>query len=132
MRTFPVFGQTNQFATIGINRYAGTEYGTLHAEHNFSDLWWRAIGLPGLLFGRGVDLIGRFSATTVTQGATAVVPGQYFDSTNGYYMEAGLAVSRIPSYFSDLIFLRVDARWPVGPLASQGSFGWIVTLSSPF
>ena len=131
MRTFPVAGMTNMFATININRYAGTEYTTLHAEHNFTDLWWRAIGLPGLSFGRGVDLIGRFSATNVVQRAEPLVANELFDSSSGYYMEAGFAVSRIPSYISDLIFLRVDARWPVGPLASQGSFGWILTLSSP-
>lgn len=131
MRTFPVLGRTNMFATININRFAGTEYATLHAEHNFTDLWWRAIGLPGLTFGRGVDLIGRFSATNVVQRAKPLAANQLFDSSNGYYMEAGFAVSRIPSYISDLIFLRVDARWPVGPLAPQGSFGWILTLSSP-
>jgi hypothetical protein len=131
LRTFPVLGMTNMFATININRFAGTEYATLHAEHNFTDLWWRAIGLPALTFGRGVDLIGRFSATNVVQRAKPLAAGQFFDSSNGYYMEAGLAVSRIPSYFSDFIFLRVDARWPVGPRASQGSFGWILTLSSP-
>lgn len=131
MRTFPVAGMTNMFATININRYAGTEYATLHAEHNFTDLWWRAIGLPGLSFGRGVDLIGRFSATNVVQRAKPLVANGLFDSSNGYFMEAGFAVSRIPSYISDFIFLRVDARWPVGPLASQGSFGWILTLSSP-
>lgn len=131
LRTFPVLGITNMFATININRFAGTEYATLHAEHNFTDLWWRAIGLPGLAFGRGVDIIGRFSATNVVQRAKPLVPNELFDSSNGYYMEAGFAVARIPSYISDLIYLRVDARWPVGPLASQGSFGWILTLSSP-
>jgi len=131
MRSFPVLGTTNMFATITNNRFAGTEYTTLHAEHNFTDLWWRAIGLPGLTFGRGVDLIGRFSATNVVQRGKPLVAHQLFDSSNGYYMEAGFAISRIPSTFSDLLFLRVDARWPVGPLASQGSFGWILTLSSP-
>jgi hypothetical protein len=131
LRSFPVLGMTNMFATININRFAGTEYATLHAEHNFTDLWWRAIGLPSLSFGRGVDLIGRFSATNVVQRAKPLTANQLFDSSNGYYMEAGFAVSRIPSYISDLIFLRVDARWPVGPLSSQGSFGWILTLSSP-
>jgi len=131
MRTFPVLGMTTMFATININRFAGTEYATLHAEHNFTDLWWRAIGLPGLAFGRGVDVIGRFSATSVVQRAKPLVANELFDSSSGYYMEAGFAVSRIPSYISDLIYLRVDARWPVGPLAQQGSFGWILTLSSP-
>jgi hypothetical protein len=131
LRTFPVLGMTNMFATININRFAGTEYATLHAEHNFTDLWWRAIGLPSLSFGRGVDLIGRFSATNVVQRGKPLSANTLFDSSNGYYMEAGVAVSRIPSYISDLIFLRVDARWPVGPLAHQGSFGWILTLSSP-
>jgi hypothetical protein len=47
------------------------------------------------------------------------------------YMEAGLGLARIPTFISDFLMLRIDARWPVGPLMRSGSFGWIVSLSSP-
>ncbi|MBU3678020.1 MAG: carboxypeptidase-like regulatory domain-containing protein [Candidatus Kapabacteria bacterium] len=131
MRAFPTFGILSDFPTIGINAFAGTEFVRFGLEHNFTDLWWRAIGLPGLVFGRGVDLIGVLNGISTTNRAGAVVPGVSFDSTNGVYMEAGVGVARIPSFISDLLTLRVDARWPVGPLAHNGSFGWILTLSSP-
>ncbi|MBU3698669.1 MAG: carboxypeptidase-like regulatory domain-containing protein [Candidatus Kapabacteria bacterium] len=131
MRAFPTFGILSDFPTIGINAFAGTEFVRFGLEHNFTDLWWRAIGLPGLTFGRGVDLIGVLNGISTTNRAGAVVPGVSFDSTNGVYMEAGFGVARIPSFISDLFMLRVDARWPVGPLARFGSFGWILTLSSP-
>jgi hypothetical protein len=131
MRAFPVFGALADMATININAFAGTEFVRLGAEHNFTDLWWRAIGLPGLVFGRGVDLIGVFNAISTTNRAGAVVPGVSFDSTNGVYMEAGFGLARIPTFISDFLMLRIDARWPVGPLSRSGSFGWILTLSSP-
>lgn len=131
MRAFPVFGTLSDMATININAFAGTEFVRIGAEHNFTDLWWRAIGLPGLVFGRGVDLIGVFNAISTTNRAGANVPGVSFDSTNGVYMEAGVGLARIPTFISDFLMLRLDARWPVGPLMRSGSFGWIVSLSSP-
>lgn len=131
MRAFPVFGSLSDMATININAFAGTEFVRVGAEHNFTDLWWRAIGLPGLTFGRGIDLIGAFNAISTTNRAGANVPGVSFESTNGVYMEAGFGLARIPTFISDFLMLRIDARWPVGPLMRSGSFGWIVSLSSP-
>ncbi len=130
-RRFPFLGSKLDFSTVGINNFAGTEFLSVVSEHNFSDLWWRAIGLPTFTFGRGVDIIGRFAAINVTQRATAVVSGLVYDSTPGVYMEAGFAVGRIPTFVSDLFWLRFDAMWPVGPLSNRGSFGWAITLSSP-
>jgi hypothetical protein len=46
-------------------------------------------------------------------------------------MEAGFGVARIPSFVSDLLMLRFDAMWPVGPQAMRGSFGWTITASGP-
>ena len=55
-----------------------------------------------------------------------------FRSTDGWYTEAGVALARIPTFISDLIFLRVDMRWPVGAVAKPiGSFGWAIGISSP-
>lgn len=130
-RRFPILGSRLDFATAGINAFAGTEFVSVVSEHNFSDMWWRLIGLPTFSSGRGVDLIGRFAALNVTQRAQPVVPMQVFDSTPGIYMEAGFAIGRIPTFVSDLFWLRFDAMWPVGPLAPRGSFGWAITLSSP-
>lgn len=92
---------------------------------------WRLVGLPTFSSGRGVDFIGRFGAMNTTQRAQPVVAGLVFDSTPGVYMEAGFAIGRIPTFISDLFFLRFDAMWPVGPLSPRGSFGWAITLSSP-
>lgn len=130
-RRFPLLGSRTDLTTVEINAFAGTEFVHTTVEHNFSDLWWRLIGLPTFSMGRGVDLIGRFGALNTTQRATPVVPGRVFDSTPGWYMEAGFAVSRIPTFVSDLVWLRFDAMWPVGPLSNRGSFGWALTLSSP-
>ena len=131
MRSFPIFGTLSDMATISINAFAGTEFARFGAEHNFTDLWWRAVGLPGLIFGRGIDLIGVINGVSTTNRAGSVVPGVSFESTNGIYMEAGVGLARIPTFISDFLLLRVDARWPVGPLARYGSFGWILSLSSP-
>ncbi|MCX6140546.1 MAG: DUF5686 family protein [Candidatus Kapabacteria bacterium] len=131
LRRFPILGSTKDLTTPTINTFAGTEYLSVVSEHNFSDMWWRLIGLPTFSSGRGVDLIARFAAVNVTQRARPVVPGQVFDSTPGVYMEAGFAVGRIPTFISDLFWLRFDAMWPVGPLSPRGSFGWAITLSSP-
>ncbi len=131
MRRFPVLGSAANMMTVPINAFAGTEFASAIAEHSFSDLWWRAIGLPTFSNGRGADLIGRFAALTTTQRAAPVVAGSVFDSTPGVYMEAGFGVARIPSFVSDLLVLRFDAMWPVGPQAVRGSFGWSISVSGP-
>jgi len=131
LRRFVVFGSRTDLATVPRNAYGGTEYISGHAEHNFTDIWWRAIGLP-VYNGRGIDVIGKISAMNMVQRGQAVESGRIYDSTNGWYTEAGFAVSRIPTFISDLLFLRFDALWPVGPIAApRGSFGWSITLSSP-
>lgn len=131
MRRFPVFGRTTDFSTVPVNAYGGTEYVGAHAEHNFSDMWWRIVGLP-TYNGRGLDLIGIVGAVSMTQRAAPWVAGEIYDSTPGIYTEAGFAVSRIPTFISDLFYLRFDAMWPCGPVATRrGTFGWMITLSSP-
>lgn len=131
LRRFVLMGPTTDLATVPINAYAGTEYVSVHAEHNFSDMWWRAIGLP-TYNGRGIDLIGKFSALNMVQRGQAVESGRVFDSTHGWYTEAGFAVSRVPTFISDFLFLRFDVLWPVGAVATpRGTFGWSITVSSP-
>ncbi|MBU3740924.1 MAG: carboxypeptidase-like regulatory domain-containing protein [Candidatus Kapabacteria bacterium] len=129
MRRYPVFGMATDMMTIPINRLGGTEFLRVHAEHNFSDLWWRAIGLP-TYNGRGLDLLATGAAASYVQRGIPLATA--FRSTDGWYTEAGFALARIPSFISDLFFLRVDMRWPVGPIARPaGTFGWSVSISSP-
>lgn len=129
MRRYPFFGSATDLMTNPINRLGGTEFVSVNAEHNFSDLWWRAIGLP-TYNGRGIDLIATGGAATYVQRGIPLAAS--FRSTAGWYGEAGFAVARIPTFISDLFFLRFDARWPVGPVAAPvGTFGWSISISSP-
>ena len=131
LQRFPAIGGHTAMATVPVNAYGGTSFARAHIEHNFSDVWWRAIGLPTFANKRGIDLIGVYDVGQMWQGNAAVAPGQTWDASNGWYMEAGFAVARIPTFVSDLFFLRFDALWPVGGLQERGSFGWSITLSSP-
>lgn len=116
MKRFPVFGVATDLATVPINALIGSQYVAVHTEHNFSDMWWRLVGLP-TFNKRGPDLIGIFNAAAYSQQ---------------WYTEAGVALARIPSFISDLLYLRVDVLWPVGPYANQiGKFGWSIGISSP-
>jgi hypothetical protein len=116
MKRFPVFGTVTDLATVPVNALIGSSYVAVHAEHNFSDMWWRIVGLP-TYNKRGPDLIGIFNAATYSAQ---------------WYTEAGVALARIPSFISDLLYLRVDVLWPVGPYATQiGRFGWSIGVSSP-
>jgi len=116
MKRFPVFGTVTDLATVPVNALIGSQYVAIHTEHNFSDMWWRIVGLP-TFNKRGPDLIGIFNAAAYS---------------NQWYTEAGVALGRIPSFISDLLYLRVDVLWPVGPYATQiGRFGWSIGISSP-
>jgi hypothetical protein len=114
------------FLSANPSEYGGKEYFALHAGFNTSDIWWRFIGLP-LYEGRGIDLIlcgslGRF------------FPGKsefYKGTGNQQYSEVGFGLSRIPTFFSNVIFATFDARWGIGPV-SNGNFGWAVSASLPF
>lgn len=130
LRRYPAFGSTTDLATVPTDRYGGTSAIVLHAEHNFSDVWWRAIGLPVFAGGRGTDLIVQFGAGIAKNTLPEVL--SVWQATPTPYMEAGFALSRIPSFISDLVTLRFDALWPVGGLASAGSFGWSVGVSTPW
>lgn len=132
LRRFPVFGRLTDLATVNINSYRGSYYGLLHIEHNFTDLWWRALGIPTFSNKRGLDLIGVFGAgSTKVRGNTKLIV-EGWKVTNAPFMEAGFALARIPTFISDLFFLRFDATWPLGlPATQTGRFGWTITLSSP-
>jgi hypothetical protein len=132
MRRFPFMGSTIDMFTVPVNAFGGTRFAQVHFEHNFSDLWWRVLGLP-TFNNRGPDLIGAYSVARYEQrGALPFGPGDGYGSTTKWYSEAGFGVGRIPTFFSEIFFLRVDVRWPVGPFAVPiGTFGWSIGFTSP-
>lgn len=129
LRRFPVAGSIADLATAPISGYGGKDVYVVHAEHNFSDLWWRAIGIPTMPNGRGLDLIAVVGAGSA--GRSSPASPTTWQPTADIYTEAGFALSRIPTFVSDLLYLRFDAMWPVGAQSMRGTFGWSVTLSSP-
>lgn len=108
-------------------KYGGTEFFHLQAEFNTTDLWWRVLDLP-LYEGRGLDLI--------IAGGNALIAknnadSRYKTTQTQHYSEIGFGLGRIPVFFSNVIFLRFDARWGIGPFAS-GRFGWGGGITLPF
>ena len=114
------------FYSAPIAVYGGSEYWTANAEINLTDIWWRFLGLP-TYDNRGLDLIiagstGRFFSDD---------PRYYQQTGRHHYNEIGFGLSRIPTFLSNLVFLRFDARWGIGPLGA-GEFGAGVFISLPF
>ncbi|MBI2793923.1 MAG: carboxypeptidase-like regulatory domain-containing protein [Ignavibacteria bacterium] len=132
MRRFPVLGRLTDLSSVEINSYRGSQYVLLHSEHNFSDLWWRALRIPTFPNKRGLDLIGVFGlGVTKVSGQTRMAT-EGWSETKAPFMEAGFALARIPTFVSDLFYLRFDAMWPLGrPAVQTGRFGWTITLSTP-
>jgi len=121
-----IAGGFGVFISAPLGVFGGTKYYALSAEHNFSDLLWRALGLPTYQ-GRGLEFsiggaTGRFIQTT---------PGAYTPTGDQHYSEVGFGISRIPTFISNIGFLRTDFRWGTGPVAS-GNFGMIVGVTLPF
>lgn len=126
-RRYPVFGQPDELLTPPINAFGGTSYLSVVAEHNFSDLLWRWIGLP-TYNGRGPEFIARVGSARydhpfVTFGNPEATPD--------WYSELGLGISRIPTFISDFFYARADLMWGIGALGS-GNFGFSFSLSLPF
>jgi hypothetical protein len=120
----PQFGD---FLTAPAGRMGGTSYVRAAAEHNFSDLFWRAAGLP-LYEGRGIEFIltaatGRYFNPAAT--------GPYTSTGTEWYTEAGFGIGKIPIFVSNVIFLRFDASFGVLGMA-KGRSGWSIGASTPF
>ncbi len=130
LRRYPALSTLTELATVSVNRYGGHTALVFHAEHNFTDIWWRALGIPTFSNARGIDLIAVYGAG-ITRGSRQTDMVTVWQNTTTPYMEAGFALARIPTFISDLAHLRFDAMWPVGGLGNTGTFGWSVTLSSP-
>jgi len=119
-------GRFGSFFSAPTALYGGTRYVAVSAEHDFTDILWRAIGLP-TYEGRGLELslsaaAGRFENRSITG---------YAPTGDEWYTEAGFGIGRIPIFISNVIYLRFDARWGFGPLG-RDRFGAVLGLTSPF
>jgi hypothetical protein len=140
MRTaLSVVSPLGHFMSAPIGLYGGTDYMAFHAEHNFSDLLWRWIGLP-TYWGRGVELIvsgatGRYGTKPIFDidptSPPQPQPPSYMATGDEWYSEVGVGLGRIPTFISNVAFLRLDARFGIGRLA-RGNWGVAVGLTSPF
>jgi hypothetical protein len=118
------FGKPGGFVSPPKGLYGGTEYVAAGAELNLTDLPWRAIGLP-TYNGRGIELI--------LAGGSARYRQQHHSGYSGtgdaWYSEAGIALSRIPLYLTDLVAGRIDVRKGFGTLGRIGAnFTFVVPL----
>lgn len=131
-------GRGTDFATIPVNGLAGTEYVSLHLEHNCSDMLWRLVGLPTWK-GRGLDFVllaqaGKYNQRgTVPTFRTGEFGEQSFAPSRDWHWEVGVGIARIPSFISDFLNFRLDLLWGFGANTLPGNnFGFSVTCSLPF
>jgi hypothetical protein len=108
------------FYTMPFGIYEQDSYYSAHLKYNFTDIWWRWLGLP-TYEGRGLDLV--FNAAA----------GKFKTALNSdeYYTEAGFGFERIPVFFSNLVYFGGGVVWGIGPIAS-GNFNWYIDLTLPF
>jgi len=139
-RRIAFFGRGTDFATIPLNGLTGTEFVSIHLEHNCSDMLWRLVGLPTWK-GRGLDFVLLAQTGKYNQRGTGILPtwraGEYgeqaFAPSNEWHWEVGVGIARIPSFFSDFLNFRVDLLWGLGANTLPGNnFGFSVTCSVPF
>ncbi len=127
----------DRFYSSPLGYFAGQEFYNGHLSYNLTDIWWRAIGLP-LYEGRGLDLIlagsaGKyfmFGESFNYSNTYGLISGTYYNGKPEFYSEVGFALGRIPIFISNVIYLRFDARWGIGPLGS-GNFGSTISISGP-
>ncbi len=126
MRTSLNFiGAFGHFLSPRIGAFGGTEYIAVHGEHDFGDFFWRWLGLP-TYEGRGLTMSVGGAAGRFRQANSI----GYRPTGDLWYTEAGFGVGKIPVFISNVIFLRFDARWGIGPLG-RGKFGMTLGISSP-
>jgi hypothetical protein len=121
-----IINRFGNFFSAPVAGFGGTRYFGFHGNFNFTDIWWRFLGLP-TFEGRGLDLIAGASFAKYFSGSRNTYPDTDYD----YYGEAGFGLSRIPTFISNVIFLGVDFRWGLGPLGNS-KFGWALTGTLPF
>jgi hypothetical protein len=121
-----ILNNVGNFYTAPLGYYGGNKYYSVQALYNLSDIWWRWIGLP-TFEGRGPEL---------TIGGTY---GEYYNNTSSFYnetgsagySEAGFGLSRLPTFFSNVIYWSFDVRFGIGPNA-KGRTGGALSVKLPF
>jgi hypothetical protein len=117
------FGKPGGLVSPPKGLYGGTEYLALGAEINLTDLLWRSLRLP-TVNGRGIELlIGGAAARYRQEHAVG-----YRGTGGEWYPEAGVGLSRIPLFITEIVYGRVDFRKGFGPL---GRFGGNFTFVLP-
>lgn len=129
-RRYPYLGNVGDFLTPEISSIGGTRMMSLRVEHNFSDIAWRACGLPTYK-GRGLELIAHGGTALFEQNPTWQPSEGNPSASNGWYSELGFGIGRIPLFLIDFVTLRFDAAWSLGTnanAADTGRFGWSVAV----
>ena len=139
MRRYAVMGATNDLLSLPINGFGGTQFVQMRLEHNFTDVWWRALRLP-LYNERGIEAAVFYNAVSYQNLSTTAsilrpTPNNGGEN-NGFYTEAGFALDRIPTFWLDFLYLRFDAAWGVSPdaVSPEGirNFGFSVSTRISF
>lgn len=117
-----VLGRLGHSVTAPLGVYGGRQLVALAAEHTFTDLWWRALGLPTVR-GRGLELI--LTALAARTGQAEGTP--YRATGRAWYTEIGLGLGRIPLWFTELLTARLDICRGLGGIAN-GRWGAVVQI----
>ncbi|MEZ4724529.1 MAG: DUF5686 family protein [Candidatus Kapaibacterium sp.] len=120
-----VFKIRDRFLSTDYTKFGGTEFLEIHTGLDFSDLLWRAVGLPKYR-SRGLGLELNYSAGYYKQDEYNL----YIGTNEKFYNEVGFNITKIPSFISPLIQLEAGFRWGIGELGN-GNFGFGINVSSP-
>ncbi len=120
-----VFKIRDRFLSPDYTRFGGSEFLEIHTGLDFSDLLWRAIGLPKYR-SRGLGLELNYSAGYYKQDEYNLYSG----TNEKFYNEVGFNITKIPTFISPLIQLEAGFRWGIGELGN-GNFGFGINVSSP-
>ncbi len=103
--------------TAGIKNFVGDEFISLNLEHNFRSIPFLALGIP-FLYKRNIELIIFGSAARMWENK--------FDTTGGWYTEAGLGIGKI------LDILRMDFSYRIPNKARYGKIFFTLSTSQLF
>ena len=108
-----VFGPFGVLRGLAVKEFAGTDYVALTLEHTFRSIPFLMLGIP-FLYENGVELdVHCGAARTWNRGSLQV------STTDGWYTEAGIGISRI------FDILRVDFTWRL-----DTSHLFVITMSN--
>lgn len=116
----------DKFLSPDYNLYGGSEFLELHTGLGFSDLIWRAVGIPTYK-GRGLGLELEFSTGYFGIDKYAI----YYGTKDKFYSEIGFNITEIPAFFTSLLEFEVGLRWGIGSLG-KGNFGFGLNIKTPF